>query len=346
MLRPFACWCIFFAPLLGPPVCVDGGLQPLETPGLNDRWIFAFSTGHVGTKFLGNPKGYNTENLSDAARICFTFEADRHFKRHPHPASLRKWWQQRWRWQVASSSSSSSNDTHQPTSPGKLVADDLLPWYRKQCDADSIAPCTSPGCVSIHVDLGHHILMGLYPALLEKIGADRVSFLRIRRNRTNAAASFLSSNRIPCNENGDFVLCPWEHGSVLLDSVVEPKTKWGALNEYQRCLWFVDEVEARWVLFQQRHANSLRFLELNWSTKEDVNRMHTEVAAFLSNIVGGGGGNQTVRVKQRTTNKNQHTHDADFTDGKITEYREWERSYDAIMLYSDQTRALIAGQRV
>jgi len=198
----------------------------------------------------------------------------------------------------------------------------------------SAIPDDVPAPKAVHVDLGHHILMGLYPIPLEQIGTDAVTILRIRirRSRTNTATSFHSSKRIPCNGNGDFVLCSWDHGSVLLDNGDEAKIKWGELNKYQRCLWFIDEVEARWTLLQERHTGKLHFKEFNWSTDEDLNQTQTHIATFLSGNVRGSG-------------KNQHTSIADFTPKKATQCRDWEQDYDRIMSYNATTRKLIARQR-
>ena len=128
------------------------------------------------------------------------------------------------------------------------------------------------------------------------------------------------------------MLCSWDHGSVLLDIGDEAKIKWGEVNKYQRCLWFVDEVEARWTLLQERHTGKLHFKKFNWSTDEDLNQTQTHIATFLSGIVRGSG-------------KNQRTSIADFTPKKATQCRDWEQDYDRTMSYNATMRKLIARQR-
>jgi hypothetical protein len=343
-----------------------------NTRHTNERWVFAITTGHAGTTFLSDDRMYNTSRVQqDSARICFTFEADHHFKRTGHP--LRKWWQQRWTWENRNIYNISTipgvgsvSDAHVPLSANSFVAKTMLPWYRSKCGADSRnVECADENnslseCVSVLVDLGHHILLGLYPALLYTIGIEHTTFLRIRRSRRSTAVSFYSSNRRPCTDKGDFVLCPWEHGSELLDRLKEPRRKWDQLNDYQRCLWFVDEVEVKWALFRKQNP-TVHAVVLNWTTKAEFAEVHTQIARLLATLATGAtdptvenvsGSYSIPRADQTpfvTTNphppKNHHTTADDFSADNLAEYKRWEEAYETIMGYGEDVKALVAPQQ-
>jgi hypothetical protein len=76
------------------------------------------------------------------------------------------------------------------------------------------------------------------------------------------------------------VLCPYDHGSVLFENDLEWPRKWDQLSNYQRCLWMVDEVEARWESLVAAHPK-LAIFELNWATGEDLNAAVHKTGEFL-----------------------------------------------------------------
>ena len=99
---------------------------------------------------------------------------------------------------------------------------------------------------AMRLDLGHHINNGLVDALMRAIVPERLAFIRIRRSREKTAVSHFVSGNIPCGSKasstnksaplgkGMFILCPWEHGSVLLASDPEASSKWDKLNSFQK----------------------------------------------------------------------------------------------------------------
>ena len=342
-----------------------------------ERWVFAITTGHAGTTFLSDGRMYNTSRVqNDSAHICFTFEADHYFKRTGHP--LRKWWQQRWTWEnrnIYNVSTSPgleiASGAHVPPSANEFVAKTMLPWYRSKCAADSrngecidennVYPWSE--CVSVMVDLGHHILLGLYPALLHIIGIEHATFLRIRRSRRSTAVSFYSSKRAPCTDKGDFVLCPWEHGSELLDRLEEPRRKWDQLNNYQRCIWFVDEVEVKWALFRKQNP-TMHAVVLNWTTDAEFAEVHAQIAHLLGTLATGETDPNVPNMSDNysfaradhvpfvATNphspKNHHNHHTtvdDFNADNLADYKRWEEEYETIMGYGEDVKALVAPQQ-
>ena len=128
-------------------------------------------------------------------------------------------------------------------------------------------------------DLGHTSLFGLGDALIRALGAGRISFLRIRRGRHQNAISFLRENKVPCNGEGALVLCPFDHGSVLLQDDANWPAKWTKLNGYQKCLFMVDEVEARWTALTRAHPG-LETLEVSWNTSENLAASKSKLLFF------------------------------------------------------------------
>lgn len=100
-------------------------------------------------------------------------------------------------------------------------------------------------------------------ALIDVLGEEHVSFIRIRRNRFEVARSYLVEHKWPCNGDGMFMLCPWEHGSLILQHVTLPHDKWHLLNAFQKLLWMQDEVAFRWQ--QLRLDSKASTLEVAWT---------------------------------------------------------------------------------
>jgi hypothetical protein len=67
------------------------------------------------------------------------------------------------------------------------------------------------------------------------------------------------------------VLCPWEHGSLLLQQISRPALKWNLLNAYQKLLWMQDEVSYRWhVLSQYMAKEKAVTLEVRWRKNQPL----------------------------------------------------------------------------
>ena len=134
---------------------------------------------------------------------------------------------------------------------------------------------------NIRIDLGHHMMFGLGDALVRAIGVGRLAVVRIRRSKISTAFSYYSEGNIPCTL-GMFVLCPWHHGSVLLPLAGgnSSQKKWDQLTDWDRCLWLVDEVEARWTAFRAAHPD-LASIETNWSNETELTSAIGTISGFL-----------------------------------------------------------------
>jgi len=111
----------------------------------------------------------------------------------------------------------------------------------------------------------------------------QTTFVRIRRSRTETARSFCEAglhnlhrmfspvhkkNCVMNTRRGyrlhSYSYCPLEQPfSVVLK--IDPE-KWRMLSPYQRGLWYVDELEARWNRFIQEFPQA-KYIEVSWSSK-------------------------------------------------------------------------------
>lgn len=271
---------------------------------VHERWVFGFSTGHSGTKFLSNKNNFEI-NESKYTNLCFSFEGN-HFFKKKHP-SVKSWLKTK------------------PTNQTALkVAKKLLAWYRLTCQS----VCTEDICTTIYVDLGHHIILGLYNDIFSILGSN-ATVIRLKRNRTQTALSFFFSNRIPCQENGgDFILCPKWHSTKLKSYVQGFWKKWQQLNLYQRCLWFYDEVELQWDLLIAQNP-SFQYEEYSWSNERDMIEIHKKVAKLINN--------QNFENKKIMTSKIQsnskHNKHAQFVQNQslFEQVAKWEHNYKKVL---------------
>ncbi|CAM9383972.1 unnamed protein product [Phaeothamnion confervicola] len=140
-----------------------------------------------------------------------------------------------------------------------------------------------------YMDLGHHFAAGclLFEAIAAELG-DELCVVRIRRARLEVAYSMTNSHREkygdlgigPCGgKRQDFwVVCR------TTDSVLHlSDEQWEALTRFQRWLWAIDEMEARWVLLR-RQFPQLRTTDVRWS--DELRPEHlAPVAALLGGAV-------------------------------------------------------------
>lgn len=146
------------------------------------------------------------------------------------------------------------------------------------------------------------------------------------------------------------MLCPFEHGSDLFAYVADAARKWTQLNSYQRCLWFVDEVEVRWSLLKSRHSQSAHFEEGNWTDPDDFEELHVRIAKLLAktateNAAAGKGGVVVAKRTDSTGTNNRHTSTADYTQERQKQYAVWEQAYQDVMGFSKEARHLMKQQQ-
>ena len=202
-----------------------------------------------------------------------------------------------------------------------------------------------PNNTRIRVDLGHHILFGLGDALVRRIGADRLAVVRVRRSKFANALSYFVESKIPCGNRGMFVLCPLHHGSVLLPDNAAARAKWAQLTDWDRCLWLVDEVEARWSTFRDAHPN-LAVLETNWANSTELAAAVASVARFLQQRLRLADAMlQDVEVSTRPwDNRRHHVNRSHLSIEAVVNTLSTDH-YDKVMAFSSHQRALIAKQQ-
>jgi len=197
---------------------------------------------------------------------------------------------------------------------------------------------------ALFFDFGHATLFGLGDAFVRTLGFDRVSFVRIRRSRHANAVSYFTEGKVPCNGLGTFVLCPFDHGSVLLRSDPEWVSKWNKLNGYQRCLFLIDEVEARWTAFMTQHPN-MEIHEVDWESVGDVAAGLQSTAAFMDEQVS-----QDLHITVNPVqlqNRRHHVSPNNNTGGSAFSaayYKDCQTRYLEIMAYTDAQLDLIKKQ--
>ena len=147
----------------------------------------------------------------------------------------------------------------------------MLPVYLRQLRDCRSNQDNVPGTF---LDIGHHVLFGLLYPLIDFL--PRVTVVRIRRPRVENAMSYFEEGKIPCSGRGMFVLCPWWHDAVLRPT----REQWDELSGFQRCLWMIDEVEARWQLLRKRRPEAVG-PALNWTDGHSIQDARQIIANLL-----------------------------------------------------------------
>ena len=196
---------------------------------------------------------------------------------------------------------------------------------------------------SFFFDFGHTTLFGLGDAFVRALGAHRVSFIRYRRTRHDNALSYHKEKKIPCTGLGGLVLCPFDHGSVLLAGDPHWPSKWKKLSDYQKCLFLVDEVEARWTAFREQHP-TIEALDISWRNGSEVAAGLESTAAFLSKQVPSMGFKvNPVQMSVRHHNRKKSNTRKQYST-TLKQYAKGQRTYLEIMAYSEAQLALIQAQ--
>jgi hypothetical protein len=148
-----------------------------------------------------------------------------------------------------------------------------------------------------------------------------------------------------------FVLCPWWHGSALLRSSGMTQQaawdKWQQLNDFQKCLWLIDEVEARWCDFSAAHPSTRRAELPHWTTGEEYAVMAHRMAHLLETELNAGKGEAvTLNVAPPGTEHNKNKHKANMdTDPRAVYVPAWSKAYDSTMDYPTHVVQCLASQR-
>lgn len=189
-------------------------------------FVFGWSTGHVGTTTLSNARTYGRPE-----HVRFIHEGK---KFHTHM------------WKESSR-----------IAEYEFVRNIFIPEMLK-----------IRGNSTTLLDLGHHNMYFIY-GLMGYIESNKdrlkVLFVRIRRQRYEAATSLLYGNR---NTTFKFICkglvtryCPTDRVQDIL--LVPPEKVWNTLSLFQKALWMVDEAEARWQYLVELYPSTHR-IEVYW----------------------------------------------------------------------------------
>ena len=166
-----------------------------------------------------------------------------------------------------------------------------------------------------------------------------VSVVRIRRDRRSTALSYVEEGKIPCSGTGMFVLCPFWHVVIINPT----QSQWKKLTKFQKCLWLVDEVEARWQVFRKDHPRVLRH-ELNWTTTETILAKREVIADILTRVSRSREPIAPSAVP--AANNRHHTNSSSELHKKFLDRADTEiANYAIIMNYSSWQKAMVAQQQ-
>jgi hypothetical protein len=159
------------------------------------------------------------------------------------------------------------------------------------------------------VSFGHDVLY-YYKGLLETIDEKDLRFLRIRRPRDEVARSMIQDD-VNGNEHLEgtnttawllhwWFLSPMHNGQNIVMKM-EPEV-WSGLTQFQKGLWFVDEVEARWQQLRADHP-SLRTSCFWWSkyVPDPEEGSFDAMAAKVASMLGLALSKDLADSKQHTT---------------------------------------------
>ena len=318
----------------------------VEPKGMTQaKFVIGISNGHQGTSFLGgedryaNGKlqrkqvGFFFERKSDCVRAPCQRKFFKFCKPHKGALSLRYWYR-----------SIKGDSALCRAVQDKLVENVCMPrWVRSK-----------PEKVVV---LGHDTLFYVY-GLLPHL--NQTHFIRLRRPRIETARSFTLSGKTsldpvrqfePVNDANclfqvvslkhemhphlnAYALCPLERSE---DVVLKPPSMdvWRNLSYYQRALWFIDELEARWSLLL-RHNPSIRYSEYAWSSRNpekygSMTQVHKSIAETVGLLPVNDGLAVKVHVKTEISDS-----------GLENLYKSQDAEYQLRMGFDEDTKQLIS----
>lgn len=229
----------------GDDGAADEALAPPE-------YIFGFSTGHAGSTSL--------HSMLLKAKGCPWGEPKGKFEKQGPRQDQQNW----------TLAALEDNDaiTNSSQARCKYTQEVLIPFLSKKIGKH----------LTTWIDLGHYHNRGFVLECLAEILGTRVAFVRIRRNRHDIARSFVLGSKMksPCipkfwdrrrRKRGG----PWVSYCSMDGPVALPVANgtWFQLDEFQKFLWMVDEMEIRFHNLQKRYP-SCRYHEITWSRGSEL----------------------------------------------------------------------------
>ena len=318
----------------------------VEPKGMTEaKFVIGISNGHQGTSFLGgedryaNGKlqrkqvGFFFERKSDCVRAPCQRKLFKFCRPHRGELSLRYWYR-----------SIKGDSALCRSVQDQLVENVCMPrWVRSK-----------PEKVVV---FGHDTVYYVYGFLRF---LNQTHFVRLRRPRIETARSFTlngAQSLDPVRQfdpvNADncvfqvlpvrhekrphldaYALCPLERSE---DVVLKPPSieVWRNLSYYQRALWFIDELEARWSLLL-RDNPGVRYSEYAWSsTNPDkygtMATAHRSIAEMVGLVPANDGHAVKVHVKSGMSDS-----------GLEKLYKSQDAEYQLKMGYDSETKKLIS----
>jgi len=292
-------------------------------PSLDTQFAFTISNGHAATAFLGDAATWPSvvgHPMPRSVRVSFEHYPDnlavRQLPQHSNFCGIGRFYlRQRW-WRGGTQSMVAR---HPET---KL-------WF----------------------DSGHQASLFMF-ALADLLGARRVRFLRVRRNRLDLAYSkwvsvtnggtkspeFSEEDDVslgPCAADCAWCFCPIDAASVC----VPLGSVWARLNPFQKFLWEVDEIECQWQKLVNDASPRFRTLEVNWTdsfAREDllkialfINVTTPEAAAAVASTAPENSQSQSTIFKHKR--KNEHVDRAGRAAKNITHLLELDYEYRQLL---------------
>ncbi|KAG7357862.1 hypothetical protein IV203_014449 [Nitzschia inconspicua] len=215
---------------------------------------------------------------------------------------------------------------------------------------------------TIFMDMGHFHNRGHVLECLAYMLQQKLTLIRIRRNRHQIANSFAAKFETPCIRDHEHIVLPpppnntrGRHKRIAPGLAICPRsgekvgpvylkvpggdTVWDdILTPFQRFLWYADEMEFRWNMLRKyfnenkSQFQSPIFLEVTWSTPDQLFQGTNHVRASL-------GCSPLPRIPM------SHNHTRTQVQAiNCTEYivQDWE--YQQIIQYDKATRTILLGQ--
>lgn len=203
-------------------------------------FVFGWSTGHVGTNALSSANLY-----SSSTNHKFIFEADKNLVNNSTNFNLERKFKEKWK-------HFSHNDEYE--------------YVTRQYMPDMIR---LRGNYTTLVDFGHQNLYFIH-GLLKYFENHKfkILFVRIHRERHETAISMnYARSSVQFTDLCKDLLyryCPFERTTDVINHPPEDTVVWNTFTEYQKALWMIDEVEARWTHVVSTHPK-IDALEVLWS---------------------------------------------------------------------------------
>ncbi|KAJ8613491.1 hypothetical protein CTAYLR_002160 [Chrysophaeum taylorii] len=268
------------------------------------RWlrVFGVHTGHVGSRSLG--KGACI--LAD--EISFVFEYDQIYNDSSYPwdsNGMNMWY----------ADSKRGSAMH-------LLETTILPNYLLLSKPNQ----------HLIVDFGHNLNLGFLRPLAAVLG-DRVAFVRVVRHRYDTCRSFMSEGKVPCGK-GMWTLCPTKHPHIALPP---PRGVWNGLTPWQKVMWFIDEVEARWQRLLADFPDIDRLL-VHWCDGLDFERARFAVFDFFGQRAAAAvGSERKINVVAKKCKQGKHTDPSLKSLLSDAELGVQDADYQALMAYDNHT---------